>query len=138
MRTSRASLSLKSLASVWFDRPRPARTRVRPTFRPCLEELEDRLTPNAYVVNLATDTSGSNTGTGSGLTGDLRYVLNHAIVDGQADTITFDPTVFGTAQTITLNASLDTDPTHRGGVQPDGVRDRRHGQHHHHRPGGRA
>ena len=68
-----------------------------------------------YTVDVATDSSGSSAGSGSGTTGDLRYVLDQAILDdGAADTIVFDPTVFGTPQTITLNAKLDTDPLNVG------------------------
>ena len=77
--------------------------------------LEDRITPNAYLVNVLGDAGATAAGVASSdnnpLHGDLRYVLNKAITDGQADTITFDSTVFNTAQTITLNAKLDTDPT---------------------------
>ena len=40
-------------------------------------------------------------------------MLNQAILDdGAADAIVFDPTVFSTAQTITLDPTLDTDPYH--------------------------
>jgi hypothetical protein len=101
---------VRSLAALWSRRQRPIRSHVRPRFRPCLERLEDRLTLNAYMVNLATDASGSNAGSGAGLTGDLRYCIDHAVVDRQVDTITFDPTVFNAAKTITLASSLDTDP----------------------------
>jgi CSLREA domain-containing protein len=78
--------------------------------RPGVEVLEDRFLLNAYTVNVLGDLSGSNSGNGSGLTGDLRYCINQAILDGQADTIAFDPTVFSSAQTITLNTALSTDP----------------------------
>src|SRR5579871_2080886 len=67
-----------------------------------VSELEDRLTPNSYTVNATTDT-----GSGSGTTGDLRYCITQANANtSSADTITFDPTVFATAQTITLTSSL--------------------------------
>jgi hypothetical protein len=79
-----------------------------------VEELEARLTPNAYLVNVPGDASGLATGTasndGNALHGDLRYVLNKAIADQQTDTITFAATVFNTTQTITLSSSLVTAP----------------------------
>jgi Bacterial Ig-like domain (group 3) len=80
-----------------------------------VEELEARLTPNAYLVNVPGDASGLATGTassdGNPLHGDLRYVLNKAIADQQTDTITFDATVFHSTQTITLSSSLVTAPS---------------------------
>ena len=42
-------------------------------------------------------------GIGSGDEGDLRYCINQANADDQSNTIVFDPTVFGTPQTITLS-----------------------------------
>jgi hypothetical protein len=39
--------------------------------RPLLEFLEDRTVPSTYMVNLAGDA-----GTGTGLTGDIRYCIN--------------------------------------------------------------
>ena len=83
--------------------------------RSCLlqiETLESRVTPSAYLVSILGDTSGSVSGSRSGTGGDLRYCLNQAILDQQADTITFDSTVFtGAAQkTIALNGALDTKP----------------------------
>jgi len=68
--------------------------------------LEDRVLlsgPTAYTVNLTTDS-----GTGSGNTGDLRYVINQANVDPNpsGSVITFSPTVFATPQTITLSPTL--------------------------------
>ncbi len=54
--------------------------------------LENRLLLSAYTV-LNTNDSG---------TGSLRDAVNQANADGNADTITFDATVFATAKTITL------------------------------------
>jgi hypothetical protein len=59
------------------------RTRLR------LHGLEDRTVPNSYTVNVLTDTNS-----GTGTTGDLRYCITQANLDGQADTISF--TVAGT------------------------------------------
>ena len=42
-------------------------------------------------------------GIGSGDAGDLRYCIDQANADDQSNTIVFDPTVFGTSQTITLS-----------------------------------
>jgi hypothetical protein len=75
-----------------------------------IEVLEDRITPNAYTVDIPGDSSGSDSGSGSGLTGDLRWCIDHAIADGQTGTIGFSPFVFGSPQTITLSSSLSTDP----------------------------
>ena len=58
-----------------------------------IEELEGRLTPTAYLVNVLGDVSGSALGSGSGTSGDLRYCLYQAIYDQQADSITFDSSV---------------------------------------------
>jgi hypothetical protein len=71
--------------------------------RPRLEILEDRLAPATYTVNAITDT-----GAGSGLTGDLRYCINQANSTADVDTIVFDSTVFKTPQTITLGSTLPT------------------------------
>jgi Bacterial Ig-like domain (group 3) len=92
---------------------RPARPK---SSRPLVvEELEARLTPNAYLVNVLGDASGLATGAassdGNPLHGDLRYVLNKAIADQQTDAISFDAAVFNTQQTITLSSSLVTAPS---------------------------
>ncbi len=78
-----------------------------------VEELEGRLTPNAYTVNILGDTSGSASGSGSGTSGDLRYCLNQAIADQQTDTITFSPGTFTNAaqKIIALSSSLVTKPS---------------------------
>jgi fibronectin-binding autotransporter adhesin len=79
-----------------------------------LECLEGRVllagAPTIYTVNLTTDTGATSAGTGVGLTGDLRYVINLANSDPNTDgtLIEFDPTVFATTQTITLSPTLGT------------------------------
>ena len=79
-------------------------------FRPGLEVLEDRLTPNAYVVNLAGDTGGTS-GVSTGiLTGDLRNCIYKAINAGGTDTITFNATVFNSAKTINLTNEVTDNP----------------------------
>jgi len=85
-----------------------ARSRLAPTFRrrflPRVEILEDRTLLSIYMVNSLTDT-----GTGSGLAGDLRYCITQA-TSGR-DTITFKQGLTGTIQLQnplpTLNASVD-------------------------------
>ena len=42
-----------------------------------MEQFEDRLAPATYTVNALTDT-----GAGSGTTGDLRYCINQSNNDG--------------------------------------------------------
>ena len=79
-----------------------------------LECLEGRVllsgNPTVYTVNLTTDAGPTSAGSGSGDTGDLRYVINLANADpNTAGTlIEFDPTVFATAKTITLSPTLGT------------------------------
>ena len=65
--------------------------------RPLLEALEDRRLLSTFTVN-----STGDSGTGSGLVGDLRYCINQANLAGGAETIAFDSGVFGTPQTINL------------------------------------
>src|SRR5262245_23102986 len=73
--------------------PRAARSRPR------LEGLEGRLAPAVYTVNALSDT-----GAGSGDSGDLRYCVSRANEAGD-DTITFQA---GLAGTIVLTAGLLT------------------------------
>jgi hypothetical protein len=76
-----------------------------------LEALEDRWVPSTFTVN-----SIGDTGTGTGVTGDLRYCLTQANGNNQANIIKFDPTVFGSPQTITLSGTqLEISDT--GGTQ---------------------
>ena len=111
MSRSRTAWWLKALTRSLFPAA-PARQRRR-SRRLYVEALEDRVTPNAYLVNVLGDTSGSAAGTassdGNPLHGDLRYCLNQAIQDKQTDTITFASTLTG--QTITLSSTLVTAPS---------------------------
>jgi predicted outer membrane repeat protein len=66
------------------------------TSRLRLHNLEERAVPAALLVN-----DGGDAGIGSGNAGDLRYIMNLATTNGEADTITFAPSLNGT--TITLN-----------------------------------
>ena len=65
----------------------------------------------SFTVN-----SLGDAGIGSGDSGDLRYCINQANADDQANTIVFDPTVFSTPQTITLTGS-QLELTDTGGTQ---------------------
>ena len=68
-------------------------------------------TLSVFTVNRLGDA-----GVGSGGSGDLRYCINQANDENQANTIVFDPTVFSTPQTITLSGSqLELSDT--GGTQ---------------------
>ncbi len=79
--------------------------------RPVLEVLEGRVVLSTFTVN-----SVGDGGIGSGDEGDLRYCINQANADDQANTIVFDSIVFGTPQTITLNGGqLELSDT--GGTQ---------------------
>ena len=57
--------------------------------RPVLEVLEGRVVLSTFTVN-----SVGDEGIGSGDLGDLRYCINQANADNQANTIVFDSTVF--------------------------------------------
>jgi len=82
-----------------FTRPAPRTIRKAPhPFRPALEALEDRWVPSTIVVNNPTDTPVA------GQT-DLRQAIALANTNGGDETITFDPTVFATPQTITLGGT---------------------------------
>src|SRR5579871_433947 len=63
-----------------------------------VSELEDRLTPNSYTVNATTDT-----GSGSGTTGDLRYCITQANATAAGSSNSIAITVSGT---ITLSSAL--------------------------------
>jgi hypothetical protein len=63
-------------------RRRQRRRAGRPTFRPMLEQLEDRLAPATYTVNPA-DVSN----TGSGTTGGLVWAINQANAAGGSNSI---------------------------------------------------
>ena len=67
---------------------------------PALEALEGRALLSTFTVN-----SLGDAGTGSNDSGDLRYCINQANANDQANSIVFDSTVFGTPQTVKLNGS---------------------------------
>ncbi len=68
--------------------------------RPVLEVLEGRVVLSTFTVN-----SLGDAGSGSNGSGDLRYCINQANANNQANTIVFNSTVFSTPQTITLSGS---------------------------------
>jgi hypothetical protein len=85
------------------SRTRSRKSRLAPSFgrrsrsfRPLLDVLEHRTLLSTYVVDSLTDT-----GTGSGLAGDLRYCVTNATSGN--DTITFAPSLTGT---INLESAL--------------------------------
>ncbi len=83
---------------MWFH---SLRTKPKASFRPWLEALENRLAPSVFTVN-----STGDTGTGSGLNGDLRYCITQANINAGTNSIRFSPTVFGSPKTITLTSAL--------------------------------
>src|SRR5262249_13724438 len=92
-------MTMRSWMRNWFSRPvtRPIR-KAPPRCRPTVEVLEERWVPSTIVVNNPTNTPVA------GLI-DLREALAMANTNVGDDTITFDPTVFNTARTITLGGT---------------------------------
>lgn len=68
-----------------------------------LQNLEDRSVPNTYTVNLLGD--GGVADLIDPLKGDIRYCFAQANASPGDDTIQFDSTQFGSAQTITLSTT---------------------------------
>src|SRR6516165_6006014 len=90
-------MTIRSWIRNLFDRSATRPIRKAPTRAPLgVELLEDRAVPSTFTVNGTGDS-----GTGSGLVGDLRYCITQANANAGPDTIVFDPTVFMTPQTIT-------------------------------------
>ena len=83
------------------------RTRQRSARRPNLESLEDRRLLSTFTVE-NTNSSG---------TGSLAVAIASADADRQANTITFDPNVFGTPQTITVGGTVPLELTDTSGLQ---------------------
>jgi hypothetical protein len=81
-------------------RTRPARRPVRSTYRPNLEQLEDRAVPATFIVSNFSDTLGA--------TGTLRDAIERANNNPGADAIVFGISPFGltSVQTIQLRAKL--------------------------------
>src|SRR5262245_20546880 len=71
----------------------------RASVRLWLRELESRVVPTVYTVNALTDTN-----TGSGTSGDLRYCIAQANAAAGADSIVFDASTFAIPSTITLKS----------------------------------
>ncbi len=65
--------------------------------RPALEALEERVVPATFTVNSLSD---------NGSAGTLRYAINQANFNGQANIINFDSNVFSSHKTITLGGSV--------------------------------
>src|SRR5262249_16210344 len=89
--------------------------------RMALEVLEDRTALSNYVVNALGDSSGSNSGHGTGtFSGDLRYCINQAIQASEPATITFDASVFSAPNPISLSSTPSTDPGNANQYGPTG------------------
>src|SRR5262245_43362487 len=79
--------------------------------RAIADTLDTRTLLTGFNVNATTDA-----GAGTGNSGDLRYCLAQANSTAGADTITFDPTVFASAQTINLASELTITDTSGAGA----------------------
>ncbi len=79
---------------------RVVEARKRRRVQPTLLALEGRQLLSTYTVN-----STGDTGSGSGLFGDLRYCITQVNSAGGDQTIVFDQTMFQTPQTITLSGT---------------------------------
>jgi hypothetical protein len=90
---------------LWRRSPVQSPARTKPRYRPCLEILETRQLLSTFSVVLATDSGGPGGQMVTPTSGDLRYCIGQADAahSTASDTITFDPTLFATPQTITLN-----------------------------------
>lgn len=100
----RALLSWLHGLAVFCRGTRPAR-KTRKTTRLCLEQLDDRIVPSTFTVNVLADTHAvSPTMSALDRAGhvSLRSAIESADRLGGDQTIQFDPTVFTTAQTIKL------------------------------------
>src|SRR5262245_24572809 len=73
-----------------------SRSRNRHRLLPVLLALEERRLLSTYTVDRISDT-----GTGSGLTGDLRYCISQANAANSASIIQFSTSLFDKPQTIT-------------------------------------
>jgi hypothetical protein len=96
-------MTFRAWISSLFSRPRQARPRYRSDvgrlrYRPRIEVLEDRVTPTIYMVDALTDS-----GTGSGDSGDLLYCMTHANSNGSSSNNTIE---FGVSGEINLTAIL--------------------------------
>ncbi len=104
------SRPFSGLFSASSPRHAPKRSSLRGRRLWVVEGLENRvlLAATVYTVNATTDT-----GAGSGTTGDLLYCIDQANANSNTagSVIQFDPTVFGTPQTITLSSTLTLSET---------------------------
>ena len=102
-------LWLRQLQSRWFPRRAIRRAPVR-RVRPCLEVLEDRLTPSGlptvtYTVTDASDNAGNATDV------TLRYAINQAVANASSQDTVINFSNMLAGQTITLsnpNTSVTT------------------------------
>jgi uncharacterized protein (DUF2141 family) len=79
-----------------------ARASRRALFASCIEQLEERALLSAFVVNTTADSTDPTTSS----TISLRDAVDRANLGASPTTITFSPTVFASAKTITLGVPL--------------------------------
>src|SRR5262245_14717327 len=90
-------MTTRSCIRKLFARPGQRTVRkVPPRTRLTLEALEDRSVPSPFTVTNTLD---------DGSVGSLRWAVGQANTTAGANTITFDPTVFASPQTITLTGT---------------------------------
>jgi hypothetical protein len=91
-----------------FKAAKKIRSPASPKARLLLQPLEDRTVPsNTYTVSLLTDSGNGTSGSGAGLSGDLRYCIAAANTDA-THSITGDTINFGVTGTIELTSVLPT------------------------------
>ena len=89
---------IRNLIQSWFSRPREPLRKARPVLRLWVEALEDRVVPSTWVV--------TNTNNSASVSGSLPWAVAQANTDTSIADITFNPTDFASATTITLAANL--------------------------------
>jgi IPT/TIG domain len=89
---------IRSLIQSWFSPPRQPMRRAKSLYRLQIERLEDRVVPSSWVV--------TNTSNSAGTSGSLPWAVAQADTDTSNASITFSPTAFPNATTITLASTL--------------------------------
>jgi IPT/TIG domain len=89
---------IRSLVQSWFSPARRIARKAKALYPLQIERLEDRVVPSGWLV---TNTSNSSTTSGS-----LPWAVAQADTDTTNAAITFSPTAFPTATTITLASTL--------------------------------
>ena len=89
---------IRSLIQSWLSQPARLKRNARTLYRLQIETLEDRVVPSNWLV--------TNTSNSSSTSGSLPWAVAHANTDTSNADITFSPTAFPSATTITLAATL--------------------------------